>query len=323
MPWFKIDDSAHSHPKFLRAGNAALGLWMRCGSYSAQHLLEGAVPKAVAKAFGSPAQIRKLVVAGLWHEAGHDCKRCPQPAEGYMIHDFFEGGRNTTKAQHEANKKSAAERAAKSRATKKPPQSARDLNENDARNEAIRDENEAKNEPHFSGSAAGQEGLSHRTPADGVTHTHAAAMPYPRTSSGSTGPASSEHEQRRGLPDAFADLKKALASAGLGAVGWDIRRESDWQRIKSQLDRLGVDLMVKSALNSARLQGEPANATAWIKRWQSLEDPQPDAQPPGNYLPAAVGDNVHQLRPSTTDQRVANGMALTEHYRQLEAQEEQ
>lgn len=34
MPWFVVDDSAHSHPKFIKAGNAAVGLWMRCGSDS-------------------------------------------------------------------------------------------------------------------------------------------------------------------------------------------------------------------------------------------------------------------------------------------------
>ena len=68
---------------------------------------------------GTPAQVRKLLEAGLWHDAGHGCKRCSQPVDGYMIHDFFEGGRNTTRAQHEANKQGAAERAAKSRANRK------------------------------------------------------------------------------------------------------------------------------------------------------------------------------------------------------------
>ena len=35
MPWFIVDDSAHSHPKLIKAGNSAVGLWMRCGSYAA------------------------------------------------------------------------------------------------------------------------------------------------------------------------------------------------------------------------------------------------------------------------------------------------
>ncbi|MFD5838195.1 hypothetical protein ACFWHV_32300 [Streptomyces collinus] len=93
MPWFVVDDSAHMHPKLLAATNAGLGLWLRCGSYAAQHLTDGIVPGHVAKMYGTPGQIRKLVAAGLWHEHGHTCThpKCAQPSPGdYYMHDYLD-----------------------------------------------------------------------------------------------------------------------------------------------------------------------------------------------------------------------------------------
>ncbi|MFF7171123.1 hypothetical protein [Streptomyces pseudovenezuelae] len=92
MPWFVVDDNAHSHPKLISAGNAALGLWLRAGSYAAQHLTDGIVPGVIAKMYGSKPQIARLVAAGLWHEHGHTCPhpKCAQPAPGdYYMHDYL------------------------------------------------------------------------------------------------------------------------------------------------------------------------------------------------------------------------------------------
>lgn len=44
MPWFKVDDQLHSHPKPRRASLAALGLWTLSGSYSMAYKLDGFVP---------------------------------------------------------------------------------------------------------------------------------------------------------------------------------------------------------------------------------------------------------------------------------------
>lgn len=91
MPWFNVDDKAHSHPKMIKAGNAAVGLWLRCGSYVAQHLTDGVVPGLVADMYGTTPQISKLVKVGLWHPHGHICPSCPQPAEGdYYMHDYHD-----------------------------------------------------------------------------------------------------------------------------------------------------------------------------------------------------------------------------------------
>ncbi|MEV6547936.1 hypothetical protein AB0M57_04410 [Streptomyces sp. NPDC051597] len=310
MPWFKIDDSAHSHPKFLRAGNAALGLWLRCGSYSAQHLLEGFVPKKVVKPFGgTPAQVRKLLEAGLWHEAGHECKRCSQPVDGYMIHDFFEGGRNTTRAQYEANKQGAAERAAKSRANRKASGNEAGSDPKTNRNERESSSKSVQNEPHFSGSGAGQEGLSHRTPADGAAHTHATATPLPGTSSGST-PAAAACEGRPEIRswDTLGDLKRAVAAAGITGVSWNLQA-SQIERARQVIERVGIDPMVAMAFNNASYRGAPGSASAWLADWESLEPDTPTQQPSTIQLPIAAGDNVVRLqpggqRPATSDLRV-------------------
>jgi hypothetical protein len=112
MPWFVVDDNAHSHPKLIAAGNAALGLWLRAGSYAAQHLTDGIVPGSVAKMYGSKPQISKLLAVGLWHEHGHTCPnlKCAQPAPGdYYMHDYL-APYNPSRAEVLAKRERAAEK---------------------------------------------------------------------------------------------------------------------------------------------------------------------------------------------------------------------
>lgn len=98
MVWFRIDDAFDDHPKALAAGNAALGLWTRCGAYSSRYLLDGFVPDGVARAKGTRAEIGRLIAAGLWH-----------PVEGgYQMHDFHDW--NPTSEQVKAERARNAER---------------------------------------------------------------------------------------------------------------------------------------------------------------------------------------------------------------------
>jgi len=80
MPWFKIDDQFHSHPKVEAAGNAAVGLFVRCGSWSANHLTDGHIPPTVARRFGRPGDITHLLASGLGIENG----------SGFMIPDYLD-----------------------------------------------------------------------------------------------------------------------------------------------------------------------------------------------------------------------------------------
>jgi len=92
MAWFKVDDTFSVHPKTRRAGNAAIGLWVRCGAWSSCFGTEGHVPLSLAREFGSRREIEQLVEAGLWEPNG----------DGYRMHDFLDY--NPTK-EHEARRK--------------------------------------------------------------------------------------------------------------------------------------------------------------------------------------------------------------------------
>ncbi len=84
MSWLRIDDRAHSHIKFLRAGHEATGFWMMCGSYAADHELNGEVPREFAERLaGSPQALRrlssKLIAVGLWEVS----------ETGWRMHDYL------------------------------------------------------------------------------------------------------------------------------------------------------------------------------------------------------------------------------------------
>lgn len=278
MPWFKIDDASHSHPKFMAAGNAALGLWLRCGAYSAQHLTEGHVPAAVAKAYGTASQARKLVAVGLWHEPGHDCTRCPQATAGYVVHDFFEGGRNATRAQVEASRKGAAERAAKSREGRKEFESAREMNNIHSTNGAGMRADRARNEPQFPDSTAGQDDLSHRTGLEGGAHPQATSMPiqvpptevppppYPPSSTPGTDlvPASGRGEVQ--------PLIDAMGTRGMN-VSWTFSAQQ-WLEVRDAVRRVGVPALVEHAARAWQAaKTQPYSARYFLTGWVGLQTP--------------------------------------------------
>lgn len=290
MPWFRIDDKAHSHPKLIKAGNAALGLWLRCGSYAAAHLTDGIVPGVVAELYGTKPQAAKLVKAGLWHEHGHDCPECPQPAPGdYAFHDFLDDGRNTSRARYEAEKKKARDRQTKHRegqrdggdGEEKAPRSAGDSKRFSDESSSKKSESASEKSP-FLDDDTGQGQESRRDVS--VTGIHAAAAPYRGTSYGST--AAAAEQPARGLPDTLAELKRGIAAANLQGIAWDLK-PSQMEYARQAMDRVGVPAMVAFAVNSSRLKGPPAGASAWVSGWRTLE-PAPE-QDGVAYLPAVAG----------------------------------
>src|SRR5258708_24848920 len=98
MPWFRLDDSFHSHPKVIAAGNEAIGLYVRCGTHAAEHLTDGFVGKDVVLLYGSRALADALVRTGLWHRARN----------GWTIHDYLDY--NPSREDVERERKQAAER---------------------------------------------------------------------------------------------------------------------------------------------------------------------------------------------------------------------
>ena len=87
MPWFKVDDTLALHHKAVAAGNSAMGLWVRAGSWSMQTLSDGFIPDVIVSTLGSHGQAKKLVEVGLWDRL----------ATGYAFHEWSE--RQPTKAE--------------------------------------------------------------------------------------------------------------------------------------------------------------------------------------------------------------------------------
>lgn len=115
MPYFVVDDGAHSHPKVVKAGTHAFGLWSRCGSWSAKHGTDGFVPDYIAATFDVKykALAARLVSAGLWTVAKRDDEG------GWQFHDWTgeEDGvrRNYTRAETLRKRQEWNDRQARSR----------------------------------------------------------------------------------------------------------------------------------------------------------------------------------------------------------------
>ena len=66
MTWYPVGDEVAFGPQFIAAGNAAVGLWTRAGSWSTLHLTDGHIPSDLARAMGTKAEIAALVRNDLW-----------------------------------------------------------------------------------------------------------------------------------------------------------------------------------------------------------------------------------------------------------------
>lgn len=107
MVWFKVDDGFASHPKTVAAGNMAIGLWVRAGSWSAHHLTDGYIPAHVLSTLGGTKKhAEQLVKVGLWESVD----------DGYRFHQWNDDGRQPTRADVEAQRVAQRERKARSRA---------------------------------------------------------------------------------------------------------------------------------------------------------------------------------------------------------------
>lgn len=69
MPWFKVDDAFHGHPKVMELSPGAVGVWTLAGSWCANYLTDGEIKAGVVRRFGATEEmIRELVESGLWIE---------------------------------------------------------------------------------------------------------------------------------------------------------------------------------------------------------------------------------------------------------------
>ncbi|WP_405508840.1 mucin-2 [Streptomyces cyaneofuscatus] len=310
MTWFKVDDTAYGHPKVLKAGNAALGLWVKGGAYAAQHLTEGTVPGVVAQLYGTAPQARKLVAAGLWHEHGHTCPhtKCAQPAPGdYYMHDFLIY--NPSKATVEQGRDRAADRQkrARDRATERQNQTRNHADSSSNRGSFAGERSAEKDESGSESVAfpdlfAGQEGLSHR---DGVDPSRSPRPdPSRSTSFGGTPPnpqggkgaaaalvdgwwatygrgtAQSRKTVARAVEDALGNgLDASLLAAAMDRLGQTSKPVTGGtlQFALSEIRRPAAGAAVIPLNPNAPRLGKAAQAAAWMAA-AVQNDPQEEAQ---------------------------------------------
>lgn len=108
MPWFNVDDGFAFHRKAVLAGNSAIGLWTRAGSWCAKELTDGFVPDHMIQTMGTRNQADRLVRAGLWQR--------DDVRGGFQFHEFNEDGRNPTRAEVLKKRAQAADKKRKQRA---------------------------------------------------------------------------------------------------------------------------------------------------------------------------------------------------------------
>jgi len=114
MSWFKIDDGFHCHPKVLEAGNEAVGLYARCGSWVSQQLTNGFVPTSIALLYGGRELAAALVEARMWI-----------PVDGgWLMHDYLVY--NPSKDQVRADRAAAADRQKRARERAKAAREAKE-----------------------------------------------------------------------------------------------------------------------------------------------------------------------------------------------------
>lgn len=98
---YSLDDGWDNCTPVARAGNAAFGVYVRCGIWVARNLTDGYIPGEIATAYGSPELARKLVDVGLWEIA----------EGGYVAVDYL--ALNPSAEKVKARRKADAERKAK------------------------------------------------------------------------------------------------------------------------------------------------------------------------------------------------------------------
>lgn len=104
MTFFQVDDQLTNNFKVRTLieesmagdvdGFAALGLWTAAGSQIQASLTDGVIrrPELIRLTLNpqiADALARRLVSAGLWHDAGHDCSQCPPVGpDEFLFHQW-------------------------------------------------------------------------------------------------------------------------------------------------------------------------------------------------------------------------------------------
>lgn len=132
MPYFKVDDGLHSHPKAAIAGDEAMGFWARAGSWCTAYGTDGFVPDWwVKQQPKGTTKARRLATAELWHRGEYMGNRPEYRGQsGYNFHQW----RQDSHEKVEADREKARQRKVRSRQSQ--PMSQRDSGRDSGRDSA-------------------------------------------------------------------------------------------------------------------------------------------------------------------------------------------
>lgn len=105
MSWVRVDDRFWCHPKVIRAGVEAIGLWLLACCWASTQETDGRLPADVLESIPGYRKplANRLVSVGLWDEI----------EGGFQIHDYLEF--NPSAADQQAKRAASAERMRRSR----------------------------------------------------------------------------------------------------------------------------------------------------------------------------------------------------------------
>lgn len=303
MAWFAIDDGFDTHPKVRKAGNAAIGLFVRLGSHAAKHLTEGHLDGAVVRDYGTPATIRKLIAVGMLHEMGHGCRNCPPVPEGsFYIHDYLDY--NKSRGQVQAAREAARKRQQKGRDTARANRNLNDsepkLARNSRENGASFASNSRENGPRFEGETPGQGGESRRYTLEGEAGVPSHPLPSPNYNGADLG----------GEGDRSRDSSHgADAPAPIEIDGF---RVTDTMRRWAVAHYPALDIEHSTAQFISHYRSTGARRKSWPDAWQKwIRDDanRPTRRPTANGFQLPNGQTL-----TGTDAKVAGWLALAAKY---------
>lgn len=324
MPWVRFDDQFPINRKVTRLSDAAFRLHVSAVFWCARNLTDGAVPEEdledVSARVRTPGRfVPELLDRGLWHEVGTECSSPNCPADphnavtapvtadkGWVIHDYFEY--QPSKEQVLADRAGSAERQKRWRERQKQAEQARNAVSNGASNggsnaapsrpvpyTSPNGDVSPPNPPRKRGTTEGEE----TGPTD-PSRTHAPHDEQPRPPSPDAGTSAAPPETKtaqnsrdRGtrLPDHFP-VTPALAA---------------WARDKAPL--CGDDDHAAFCDYWRSQPGVKGRKTDWAATWRNwMRRAQADRQ----RRQSSLGRAAAAPPKSTTDQRVADALALAE-----------
>ncbi len=141
--FFKVTNSFPEHPKVEAAGGDAGWLWVCAMGYCSRNFTDGMIPIGLVPRLSdreNPKQLARILLdVGLWHAAGHDCKKCVQPDDRhYLVHDYLEHQTSAEKAQATSRVRAiAGQKGGRAKAASKLPSNLPDAGQDDASSKSV------------------------------------------------------------------------------------------------------------------------------------------------------------------------------------------